>query len=110
MPKFNLMALALIIILVGGSSWLLYQIINFGANQPEVQILDVGQGDSSLIILPTNIKILIDGGNPSSVLNELDKALGGSRYIDLIVMSHPQLDHFGGLIDVLRKYEVGAFL
>jgi competence protein ComEC len=32
------------------------------------------------------------------------------RYIDLVIMSHPQLDHFGGLIEVLKKYEVGAFL
>jgi len=32
------------------------------------------------------------------------------RYLDLVLMTHPQEDHFGGLIEVLRQYDVGAFL
>ena len=32
------------------------------------------------------------------------------RYIDLVMISHPQLDHFGGLIEILKNYKVGAVL
>ena len=72
----------------------------------------MGKGDSQLVNLTGGVQILIDGGQPNSeVLSELAKVLpANDSYIDLIVMTHPQLDHFGGLIDVLKKYEVGVFL
>lgn len=73
--------------------------------------LDVGQGDSSLAILPGGVKVLIDGGPDKAVLDSLEKVLPpGDRYIDLVILTHPQLDHFGGLIDVLKRYQVGMFL
>lgn len=77
----------------------------------EVYFLDVGQGDSQLVVLPGNVKILIDGGPDNRVLNELASVLRPTdRYIDLVVLSHPQADHFAGLIDVLKRYSVGAFI
>lgn len=77
----------------------------------EVYFLDVGQGDSELAVLPGNVKILIDAGPNRKVLDELTSALSPfDRYIDLVVLSHPQLDHFAGLIDVLKRYQVGAFV
>lgn len=84
-------------------------------NQPnkntEVYFLDVGQGDSELVILPGNIKVLIDGGPDNSVLNSLASVLRPTnRYIDLMLLSHAQTDHFSGLIDVLKRYQVGAFI
>ena len=77
----------------------------------ELYFLDVGQGDSQLI-LSDGVKVLIDGGQPNGkVLNALGKVLSVTeRYIDLVIMSHPQLDHYGGLIDVAKNYEVGAFI
>lgn len=76
----------------------------------DVYFLDVGQGDSELVVLPTGAKILIDGGPDNKVLDALNSVLGPtSRYIDLIVLSHAQTDHFTGLIDVLKRYKVGAF-
>ena len=78
----------------------------------EVYFLDVGQGDSEFIDLAGGVQVLIDGGPPNG---KAVQALGrimpfSDRYIDLIIMTHAQLDHFGGLIDVLDTYEVGAFL
>lgn len=90
------------------------RIIALGATGQDLKIyfLDVGQGDSQLVLLPGGVKILIDGGPPNGrVLEQLAKILPPtSRYIDLVIMSHPQLDHFGGLIEVLRRYRVGVFL
>jgi len=77
----------------------------------EIYFLDVGQGDSELVILPGNIKVLIDGGPDNSVLNSLASVVRPTdRYIDLMVLSHAQTDHFSGLIDVLKRYRVGAFV
>ncbi|HDH31714.1 MAG TPA: MBL fold metallo-hydrolase [Candidatus Wolfebacteria bacterium] len=77
----------------------------------EVYFLEVGQGDSELVFLPGGVKILIDGGPNSKILDELSSILRPTdRYIDLAVLSHPELDHFGGLIDVLKRYQIGAFI
>ena len=78
----------------------------------EMYFLDVGQGDSSLIMLPGGVKMLIDGGQPNGRLEKnLEKILPMSnRYIDLVMVSHPQLDHYGGLVEVLKNYKVGTIL
>ncbi len=86
----------------------------------KIYFLDVGQGDSGFVELPgfdsapfgSGIQILIDGGPPNGkALNELGRILKlGDRYIDLVVLTHPQLDHFGGLIEVLKRYKVGALI
>lgn len=79
---------------------------------PAVYFLDVGQGDSELIVLPGGVNILVDGGPPNGrALEEIGRILPFTdRYIDLVVMSHPQLDHFGGLIDIMERYRIGTFL
>ena len=88
------------------------QIVFGGSNENlEVYFLDVGQGDSELIVLPGNVKILIDGGPNNKILKELSSVLKPTdRYIDLVILSHPELDHFSGLTDVLKRYQVGAFV
>ncbi len=86
----------------------------FGAaeqSKPELYFLDIGQGDSQLVILPGNVKVLIDGGPNGAVLDNLAEVLSPlDRRIDVLMMTHPQLDHFGGLIDVLNTYQVGVFV
>jgi len=80
-------------------------------SKSDVYFLNVGQGDSELAVLEGDIKVLIDGGPNKAVINELDKVLRPTnRYIDLVILSHPQTDHFMGLIDVFRRYNVGAFI
>jgi len=88
------------------------QIIFNGPNrQTEIYFLDVGQGDSELAVLPGGVKVLIDGGPNKKILDELANVLSPfDRYIDLVALSHPQLDHFGGLIDVLKRYRIGVFI
>ncbi|MDP3999162.1 MAG: MBL fold metallo-hydrolase [bacterium] len=82
------------------------------AKNSELYFLPVGQGDSSLVNLAGGAQLLIDGGpiNGKAQAN-LEKILGiNDRYVDLVMISHPQLDHYGGLIEVLKNYEVGAVL
>lgn len=82
---------------------------------PSPQILqviacDVGQGDASLVTLGKN-QILIDGGPGSKVLDCLSKHMPfWDRTIELVILTHPQKDHFGGLIDVFERYTVKNFV
>ncbi len=76
-----------------------------------VSFLDVGQGDSILIETPDGFEMLVDGGRDSSVLRELSKQRSFfDREIDVMVSTHPDLDHIAGLVDVLKRYDVGTIL
>lgn len=73
-----------------------------------VAFLDVGQGDAVFIQGPNGNQMLYDAGPPSgAVLRELGRVMPiWDRSIDVLVMSHPDLDHSGGIPDVLRRYDV----
>ncbi|MDB5194528.1 MAG: Competence protein ComEC [Parcubacteria group bacterium] len=76
-----------------------------------VYFLDIGQGDSIFIDSPAHGRILLDGGPDRKVLTELGKILPfGDRRIDVMIESHPDADHIGGLPEVITQYGVGAFL
>ena len=77
-----------------------------------VSFLDVGQGDSIFIESPSGRQVLIDGGRSDrAVLRELGEVMPwNDRTIDLIIPTHPDADHIGGLLDVLERYEVGFVL
>ena len=77
----------------------------------EVHVLDVGQGDAILIELPDTTQILIDGGPDGSVLTELSAVMGPlDKTLDVVIATHPDKDHIGGLPDVLAAYDVGTIV
>lgn len=72
-----------------------------------VVFLDVGQGDASLINFKNGEQMLVDCGKDRLVLSRLGKELAvWDRTIDYLLVTHPDLDHYGGCIDILRRYEV----
>ncbi len=76
-----------------------------------VAFLDIGQGDAIFIEAPNGNQVLIDGGPGKSVLRELGQVMPFyDRSIDIVLATHADSDHIGGLPDVLSKYEVGLFL
>lgn len=96
--------------------WLWFGILGAHATST-LYVLDVGQGDSQLVVLASKdgmsaIKILIDGGRDKTVLAALDEALGNvnNKYLDLVILTHTDLDHLGGLIEVARRYNIGMFI
>ena len=67
---------------------------------------NVGQGDAILISYQKT-QILIDGGPDNLVLNCLAHHLPfWDRQIEMVVLTHPEKDHFGGLIDVIKRYNL----
>jgi competence protein ComEC len=77
----------------------------------EVDFLDVGQGDATLIKTPYGQKILIDGGPDNKVVKEIGGNLSFfDRDIDLMILTHPHADHVTGLVEVLKRYNVKKIL
>jgi competence protein ComEC len=76
-----------------------------------VSFLDVGQGDAILITSPTGKQVLIDGGRDRGVLRTLGKELGlFDRHIELVIETHPDADHIGGLASVFERYQIDGYL
>lgn len=77
----------------------------------KVAVLDVGQGDSIYIESPNGTEVLIDGGPDNSVLRQLPKVMPlFDQSFDVVIETHPHADHIAGLIDLLQRYTVGAFI
>ncbi|MCF7835648.1 MAG: MBL fold metallo-hydrolase [Candidatus Marinimicrobia bacterium] len=77
----------------------------------EVYFLDVGQGDAIFIQAENGNQILIDGGQNKAVLSQLSKVMPFyDRSIDVVIETHPDSDHIGGLVEVLKRYEVSLII
>jgi competence protein ComEC len=77
-----------------------------------VSFLDIGQGDAIFVRTPTGHQMLIDSGAPGgSVLRELGRVMPFyDRSIDVVLATHPDQDHIGGLTDVLERFSVGLYI
>jgi competence protein ComEC len=74
-----------------------------------IEILDIGQGDATLIRPHGTDPVLVDGGPPGGgVVDALDSA--GVQRLEAVVATHADLDHIGGLYDVFDQFEVGRYL
>ena len=100
-------ALALAAALVFGAGWALRT--PAAPDQLTVRFLDVGQGDATLIQHPDGTAILFDGGPPEAGVARLLRR-AGVRRLALVVATHASRDHHGGLVEVLRRFEVDALL
>jgi competence protein ComEC len=86
-----------------------------------MEAIDVGQGDSLLVITPDGKTLLIDGGGfgagPRSAPQNFDIGeevvsvtlwARGIRHLDAVALSHTDSDHMGGLPAVLRNFHPDA--
>lgn len=89
--------------------WLV--VFNLPDNNLHLIACDVGQGDAILAVYK-NYQILTDGGPPDKkVIDCIGRHIPfWDRNIEVVINTHPQLDHFGGLIEVFKRYKVDYFL
>lgn len=76
-----------------------------------VYFLDVGQGDAALVVSPTGKTVLIDAGPPEaqiSLVSRVKQLVNGP--LDLIILTHPHLDHLGGMSRVIQTVGVRRFM
>jgi competence protein ComEC len=73
----------------------------------QIIFFNVGQGDSALIHFRDGQKMLVDCGRDKKVMQKLGKYLNGTdQVIDYMLITHFDLDHYGGCVDVLKRYDV----
>ncbi len=72
-----------------------------------VAFLDVGQGDAIYIEAPNGNQILIDAGPGPAVLRALGRVIPFyDRSLDIVIATHPDQDHVGGLPLVMERFRV----
>ena len=89
----------------------IYMCLGFFQRDLKIHFIDVGQGDSTLIITPNNKKILIDGGGSENyeigknilIPYLLDRKV---NKLDYILISHFDQDHVGGILELLEEIKV----
>ncbi|MDG1483077.1 MAG: helix-hairpin-helix domain-containing protein [Myxococcota bacterium] len=74
----------------------------------QVDVLDVGQGDSILIQTPSGKSILIDAGTGGTDVAPLLRARGVEQ-LSMMIATHPHADHIGGLDEVLMEIPVRSY-
>ena len=87
-----------------------------GRQSLEVVFLDVGQGDAILIQTPRGRNILLDSGGKPAYLGDIAETghfvvvpfleYRRIKKLDLVIISHPHEDHYGGLFAVLERIPV----
>lgn len=86
-----------------------YQKLDYDA--PSLYFLDVKNGDSIFIKLPSKHHILIDSGEGKHVLQAIEKCHSYfDKTIDLFVLSSPKPGYIDGAIDILKRYKVKRIL
>lgn len=81
--------------------------VSSATNDLKVYFLDVGQGDATYIKTPKGDDILIDGGNTDKgdLMVKYLKELKVDD-IEVLIMTHPDADHIGGLHKVMQNFKV----
>jgi competence protein ComEC len=98
--KYFLKFLILVAALVG------IILISYPDKKLHIIACDVGQGDALLVTMGSD-QILIDGGPNNKVLDCLASHMPfWDRKIELVVLTHSEKDHYQGLIEVFRRYQV----
>lgn len=74
----------------------------------EMHTIDVGQGDSCLILQGTNT-MLIDCGTKAKGKDVVAYLKNfGIKKIDVLIGTHPHDDHMGGMAEVINSFEIGV--
>ena len=108
-PRLSISAAGL---LIAAAVLLWLRAVDGPDGQLHLHFLDVGQGDSTLIVTPSGRQMLIDGGPDGDVVSQrLAEVLpGGDRSLDVVLLTHLDSDHSHGLLAVLDRFAVGAVL
>jgi len=113
-PRMKKAALAVIIV-VAVFDLSYWGIRGYAAKGMQVTFLDIGQGDCALVEFPRGTRMLIDGGGFYGDFDVGERVIAPLLWerrilkIDYLVLSHPQPDHYKGLIFIARHFRPHEF-
>ena len=112
MYNFSKIKIYFLLLLLLSNGMIFYTVLAESQNNIlKVSFLDVGQGDAIFIESPAGNQLLIDGGPNKNILNALSRVMPFyDRSIDMILTTHPDQDHIGGIPEVLKNYSVGEYI
>ncbi|NOT54516.1 MAG: DNA internalization-related competence protein ComEC/Rec2 [Deltaproteobacteria bacterium] len=101
------------LLLLDVASWWWHRLYH---DELRITFLDVGQGDAAVVELPNSQVMVIDGGGFASENFDAGEALLAPflwsrkiQRVDMLVLSHPQLDHYGGLTYLTEHFAPREF-
>ncbi|MBA4319961.1 MAG: competence protein ComE [Flavobacterium sp.] len=112
MFKFSKIKIYFLLLLLLTNGMIFYTVFAETRNNLlKVSFLDVGQGDAIFIESPSGNQFLIDGGPDKNILNALGRVMPFyDKTIDMVLVTHPDQDHIGGIPDVLKNYTVETYI
>src|ERR1017187_7753678 len=114
--RTRLAVFASVVLLFGVAGWIAFvpSRPHLHAGVMEMTTIDVGQGDSILLVTPEGRALLIDaGGLPQWMHSDFDLVEQvvssylwnrGIDRLDVVVISHPHADHLGGMPAVIANF------
>jgi competence protein ComEC len=114
-------AIAVLVVFLGALGFVGYKfVLPWWNKQPppasgkeplRVHVLDVGQGDSILIIMPEGKSVLVDAGDEKNGKRVVEALRAqGVQKLDYFIATHTHPDHIGGAADVLSNFKVETVL
>ncbi|GMQ56733.1 DNA internalization-related competence protein ComEC/Rec2 [Vallitalea sediminicola] len=109
------------LIAIAASALLVMNLVFYIREKPlEIVHLDIGQGDSAVVISPDRKVYIIDGGgNLKKKTTDRDTGYyilrpylkyNGISKIDCLIMTHSDRDHVGGLIELVDYFKIDNIL
>ncbi|MDZ4858138.1 MAG: DNA internalization-related competence protein ComEC/Rec2 [Candidatus Hydrogenedentes bacterium] len=89
---------------------------NFRFHEPEVVFMDVGHGDAAFVRTTSGQTMLIDGGNASDKYDYGERVVApflwarGITRLDVVIASHSDRDHMGGLLYIVDAIDIGTLI
>lgn len=82
------------------------------SNDLTVTFFETNRGDMIFIETPSGTRLLVDGGDdPELAVRNIESVLPPlDRRIDVVLSTHPDADHLGGLQRVVEQFEVGTII
>lgn len=112
--KIRYICLALIIIFIVDLAY--WDVKDLFKKDLTINFIDVGHGDSILLEFPKGKRMLIDGGGLYDDRFDIGKSVIAPflwrkkiKSIDILVLTHPDPDHFKGLKFIISQFSIGQF-